>query len=50
MKGPVPIIASGRLKSLNFSSTSRGRMATKVEAARWFRNGAEGSFSVTRRV
>ena len=50
MNGPVPIIASGRLKSLSFSSTSRGRIATKVEAARWFRNGAEGSLSVMRRV
>ncbi len=50
MNGPVPITASGWLKSLNFSSASRGRIAQKDELARWFRNGAYGSLSVTRTV
>ena len=39
-KGPVPMTASGLLKSLNFSSASRGRIAQKLGLARWFRNGA----------
>ena len=46
----MPITASGLLKSLNFSSASRGRMAQKVGLARWFRNGAYGSLSVMRTV
>ena len=50
MNGPVPIIASGRLKSLSLSSTSFGRIAAYVELARWFRNGANGSLSVIRIV
>src|SRR2546425_10621302 len=50
MKGPVPITASGWLKSLNLSSASRGRIAQNDGLARWFRNGAYGSFSVMRTV
>src|SRR2546426_5341235 len=46
MNGPVPITASGWLKSLNFSSASRGRIAQKDELARWFKKGAYGSLSV----
>ena len=38
--------ASGWLKSLNFSSASRGRTAVCAALARWFRKGAYGSLSV----
>ena len=42
--------ASGWLKSLNFSSASRGRMAVCAALARWFRKGAYGSLRTMRTV